>query len=477
MRLVFERPVGFLKRDSMLTLKKAQDWMQAKLLNAKGREDTIFTGISTDSRTLQKGDLYVAILGEKFNGHDFLKEAEMKGASAAIVSDSLVASNTTLPCLLVEDTVLALGFLARQYRAQFQIPIAAITGSCGKTSVKEMLARILSRRGPVLATRGNLNTEIGVPLSLLALNESHIAAVIEMGARKTGDIAYLMDIVKPTVSILTNAGVAHVEIFGSTEEIAKTKGEIFTHLAVNGIAIINQDDKYAQYWKGLLKNQQCITFGFSKEANIHCENVEFLPEGSRFEVKTPKGAINLVLKVAGKHNVENALCALSAALSMGASLDDIKQGLASFEPVAGRMQFKEGRRGIKIIDDTYNANPVSMRAALEVLSTYQGKKIFVMGDMLELGILSQDFHQNIGQAAKDLHIDLLLGIGNLTEFAVKAFGKGAKHFASKVDLLNTLATALPAESKEEITILVKGSRGMRMEEIVNALLKLENKSC
>jgi len=385
--------------------------MLKEIANLIGTEvvgiDTLCTGVAIDSRSISKGDLFVALKGERVDGHAFISEAEARGASGVLVSEAV---QTTLPVLQVSDTLKALGQFAKSYRNRFDIPIIAVTGSCGKTTVKEMSFRILSKAGSVLANKGNLNTEIGVPLTLLKLKPEHQMAVIEMGARQQGDIAYLMQLVSPTVSIITNAGVAHMEIFGSEQGIAKAKGEIYQYLKKDGIAVINADDQHAPYWRSLLQGQRVITFGLDAMTDVTSSHLIEEPTHSSFELVTDAGSIKICLPVPGKHNVMNALTAAAGAL--GISLEHIQAGLQSFVPVAGRLQNKVGLMGARIIDDSYNANPASVRAALTVLSQYPGQKICILGDMFELGPKTADLHYEMGVLAKQLKIDKLLCVGS-----------------------------------------------------------------
>lgn len=459
----------------MLSLKMNElaNWLDVKI-NCAANDQKI-TGVSTDSRTLEKGDLFVAIAGEHFDGHQFIKDAAAKGAVAALVSKKLDKtleaiskdSAISLPLIYVEDPLHALGEMARCYRQQFNIPLAAITGSCGKTSVKEMLASVLTTAGPALATRGNLNTEIGVPLTLLRLNSNHQTAVIEMGARKQGDIRYLMNIAMPTVTLITNAGVAHLEVFGSERGIAEAKGEIYAHLHPNGTAIINVDEPHAPYWKGLLKGQRLLTFGFDAKADISCTELEQTAMGSVFKLRTPKGEGKIHLSSPGKHSISNALAVVAVSLAMEIPIEKIKQGLEVFQPVSGRLQTKLGKNGIRVIDDSYNANPASVKAALAVLSAYSNNTVFVMGDMLELGNETAKLHQMMGEEAKRLGIKAMLGTGPLTTHAIQAFGSQARHFSDKKSLIQALDEIV---NTGDATILVKGSRGMKMEEVVQALI-------
>lgn len=440
----------------------------AKSMNADFNQklDCIIKDVKTDSRQVTKGTLFIAIPGARVDGHDFIREVEAKGAVGIVVSRPV---DTKLPTLLVSDTVHALGQFAKAYRNKFQLPIVAITGSCGKTTVKEMLSCILGEQGPVLFPQGNLNTEVGVPLTLLRLLPEHQYAIIEMGARQKGDIKYLMDLVRPSIAIITNAGVAHQEIFGSKEGIAKAKGEIFEYLQSSGTAIINADDEFSDYWRGLLKpEQRVLKFGIENSKNspnIFGKNITLESTVSHFELHTDIGAIEIYLNTPGLHMVQNAITAAAAARALDISLLKIKSGLEKFLPVAGRLQFKKGAAGVSIIDDTYNANPVSMRAALAVLAKLPGKQIFVMGDMVELGDSAEKLHDEVGSDAKNLGIHKMFGVGPLTALAVHAFGKNAMHFSNKKMLIE----ALKSEINSDTTILIKGSRFMRMEDVVLAL--------
>ncbi len=452
-----------------LTLSYAAKCMQAVL---KGKDSPI-QNVVVDSRHVTPGDLFIALPGAKVDGHDYLAEAAANGAIGAVVSRSV---STSLPTIHVANTVLALGQWAKQYRQRFQIPMVAITGSCGKTTVKEMLSCILAEQGEVLSTQGNMNTEVGVPLTLLRLQPKHEAAIIEMGARNIGDIQYLMNIAIPTVSLITNAGVAHLEIFGSEQGIAKAKGEIYEYLDPKGTVIINVDDPNNRYWQSLRKPQQSlITFGLENPANITATHVVLDPSYSEFTLVTEVGSIKVRLSILGLHSVQTALSAAAAASALGISLAHIKAGLESFSPVTGRLQLKKGSLGTNVIDDTYNANPVSVRAALAVLAKATGFKVFVMGDMFELGSNAAQLHVEIGEVAKKMGIDRLMGVGALTEGAVQAFGVGASHYADKIQLIK----ALRQEIDKDTTVLVKGSRGMRMEEVVSALTNdsKETNSC
>ena len=423
-------------------------------------------GISVDTRTLLKGELYVALKGERIDGHAFIKEAEAKGAVGIIASEKI---KTSLPTLIVPDTLVALGQLAKSHRDSFAIPIISVTGSCGKTSVKDMLYSILACAYPVLATQSNFNNEVGVPLTLLKLKPEHKAAVVEMGARKPQDIGYLMQLASPSVSILTNAGIAHVEIFGSEEAIAKAKGEIFEYLTPTGTAVINQDDKNADYWKSLLRGQKCITFGMQntddQKPDISCLAIQ-QDSGIQFELQTDIGTIPIHLSVLGKHNVMNALAAAAGARALGLSLESIQQGLAQFKSIPGRLENKIGIYGTQIIDDTYNANPTSVSAALAVLVQSPREKILILGDMKELGTKGPRLHYEVGVEAKQLGIEQVFCVGDLSAHTVEGYGAGAKHYSNKQNLIDDIKGCLEAKPT---TVLIKGSRSMEMEEVVRAL--------
>jgi UDP-N-acetylmuramoyl-tripeptide--D-alanyl-D-alanine ligase len=441
--------------------------MQALILNFFAKA---LNKIKTDSRAVMPGDLFVAIPGAKVDGHDYIAEAVSRGAVGAVISRPIEIS---LPTLLVPNTVLALGMAAIAYRAQFSLPIMALTGSCGKTTVKEMTAFILEEVGSTLFTSGNYNTEIGVPITLLQLQASHQRAVIELGARKKGDITYLMDLVKPNIALITNVGVAHLEAFGGSREIAIAKGEIFECLPENGIAIINNDDQEASYWKSLLKpTQTLITFGLDHEADVMTKNIRLEAAFSEFDCAIKGDIFKVRLPVAGRHNVQNAIAAIAAASAFGVPQSAMQQGLERFVTVSGRLQYKAGKNGAVLIDDTYNANPVSMRAALAVLSKQSRHKLFIMGDMVELGSETEKLHGEIGKDAKQQGVDELLAVGSLSKNAVLQFGMGAKHFQDKSSLVSYVLQAL----NDETTVLIKGSRSMRMEEIVQKLLAPEETS-
>jgi UDP-N-acetylmuramoyl-tripeptide--D-alanyl-D-alanine ligase len=457
----------------MMLLSQAAQALGAKLVG----QDARFSAVSTDSRSIAAGDLFVALQGENFDGYKFVSGAAQAGAVAAVVNAASFGGEAApCPLLLVEDTRLALGRLAAHWRAQFSIPVVGLTGSNGKTTVKEMLASILRAAAgsadAVLATEGNLNNDIGMPLTLLKLRAHHRYAVIEMGMNHPGEIDYLTHIARPDVAIINNAASAHLAGLGSLEAVALAKGEIFSGLADNGTAVINADDPYAGLWRELAKGHRVLRFGLDAEAEIGaCWDVT--EYGIKMEISTPQGVANVQLHVPGAHNARNALAATAAAVALDIPLFAIAAGLESFSGVAGRLQRKVAPGGAVVIDDTYNANPDSMRAALKVLAQQRGRRIFVMGDMGELGDDAARLHAEIGGEARRAGIEELLALGPLTAHAVNAFGPNARHFERIEDLLSALDSALSAGT----TVLVKGSRFMKMERVVRHCTKTEEACC
>lgn len=430
--------------------------------------DVLCESVGSDSRNINKNQLFVAIKGEHFDGNTYAAEAIKKGAAAALVSD---ANTQAKPAVLVKDTVLSLGDLAKYWCNKFTLPLVAITGSNGKTTVKEMLAAILDATklnslasGAVLVTQGNLNNHIGMPMTLLKMRKEHAFAVIEMGMNHEGEIRYLTNIAKPDVAVVNNAGTAHIGEVGSREGIARAKGEIFEGLSDNSIAVINIDDAFADYWISLNKSRKILTFGLDAKADVTAIYQE-IDGFSQVQLSTPSGSIAFKLNVLGKHNISNTLAASACAVALGIANADIARGLASFSAVKGRLQRKNGFNGAKLIDDTYNANPDSMKAAIDVLSAQKGSTIFVMGDMAELGKDSVAMHAEIGAYAKQKGIDQLLGFGEHAKHTVEAFGKHGEHF----DALEASIHAVRRAMKKDVTVLVKGSRFMQMERVVDAI--------
>ncbi|HKJ22662.1 MAG TPA: UDP-N-acetylmuramoyl-tripeptide--D-alanyl-D-alanine ligase, partial [Gammaproteobacteria bacterium] len=355
----------------------------ARAVNGRhlGAEASV-SGVGIDTRRLHEGELFVALPGEHHDGHGFVGQARDKGAAAAMVSEPV---QTDLPLVQVHDSRRGLAQLAGYWRGRFSIPVIAVTGSNGKTTVKEMTAAILRRRGQVLATEGNKNNDIGMPLTLLRLSPEHQYGVIEMGANHAGEIAGLCAVARPTVAVVTNAGPAHLEGFGSLEGVARAKGELFAGLEPSGIAVINADDAYYPLWRALADGRKCLSFGIERDAEVSAGQVRHSAEGTTFELRAGADSRTVTLRLAGLHNVRNALAAAAVSLAAGATLADIAGGLASVTPVYGRLCIKPGMNGARLIDDSYNANPSSLQAALEALADMPGEKVVVLGDMYELG--------------------------------------------------------------------------------------------
>jgi UDP-N-acetylmuramoyl-tripeptide--D-alanyl-D-alanine ligase len=444
------------------TLREAASIVGGELIG----EDRPYGCVCTDSRTLKPGALFVALRGPNFDGAAFVQAAAAQGAIGALVER---ATPGALPQVLVPNTLRALQELARNWRAAFTLPVVAVAGSNGKTTAKEMTAAILSRMGLCMATHGNLNNHIGVPVTLMRLEASHRSAVIEMGANAIGDVAALMRIAQPTVGLITNAGAEHLEGFGNLDGVAKGEGETVSCLGEEGTAIINADDAYAVYWRGISGAKRIVTFGVHTAADFTAKNIfQGIERGefaTRFTLICPLGERAIMLKAGGAHNIGNALAAAAAASAAGASLEDIALGLADFRAVAGRLQLKAGTRGSWIIDDSYNANPSSVRAAMEVLRALSGATWLVLGDMAELGESSQDSHAHIGSYARDCGIKRLFAMGPLSSRAVETFGSGGEWFADA----DSLTRRLQAELTPGVTVLIKGSRINRLERVVQAL--------
>ncbi|MEQ1880704.1 MAG: UDP-N-acetylmuramoyl-tripeptide--D-alanyl-D-alanine ligase [Burkholderiales bacterium] len=447
----------------MLDLTTAAQATGGRLIGA----NVVFERVTTDSRDIRAGDLFIGIRGDRFDGQLFGDQALAAGASALMVVDAESVKTPGARLVEVRDTRLALGALAAYWRRQFVIPVAAITGSNGKTTVKEMLAAILREAaGPtgVLATAGNLNNDIGMPLTLLRLRATHRYAVIEMGMNHLGEISYLSKIAAPTVALINNAGTAHIGELGSTQAIARAKGEIFERLDAAGVAVLNVDEPAAAFWRGLIGSRRTLEFGIANPAAVSAR-YELADSGSLITVQAPAGKFVTTLHVPGLHNVKNALAAATVALALGLPPAQIAAGLAQYRGVKGRLQTRRHRSGATIIDDTYNANPDSMKAAISVLVAYPGKKILVIGDMGELGADAESLHVMVGEFAKRSGIDVLLGLGELSAHCIRGFGTNGRHFSE----LNALVAALLPMLGREATVLVKGSRFMGMERVVEAL--------
>jgi UDP-N-acetylmuramoyl-tripeptide--D-alanyl-D-alanine ligase len=436
-------------------------------LIAQQQQNLIIEGVSTDTRSIQPNDLFLALKGPTFDGHKFVRQAEEKGAVALILSQQV---DTQLPYILVADTTLALGLLGAAVKAKVAPKTVGITGSSGKTTVKEMVAAILSRRGKVLATKGNFNNELGVPMTLLRLEQHHEFAVIEMGANHLGEIAYTTNLVKPDVATIVNAAAAHLEGFGSLLGVARAKSEIFKGLSEKkGLAIVNADSQFADYWLGKLKYNKVQTFSAEKPADVYAEDIILGLDGcAQFELVSPQGRIAISLSLPGEHNVSNALVATALALEVGATLQDVREGLRDMPHVAGRLHVKQLTNQVKILDDTYNANVGSVNAAIDLLSSFAGIKILVLGDMAELGEKARYYHEQVGEYAKQKGIDKLYTLGVLSQSASDVFVDQGRHF-SRLEQLVEFMNQQTLPQKCDISILVKGSRSARMELVVKAL--------
>jgi len=469
-----------------MMLSECASWVHGQLVG----EDVAVTSVSIDTRAIQPGQLYVAIKGENYDGNAFVPQAEQAGASAAIVHKGVTAN---VPHIVVDDTRLALAELAGAWRTKHAIPagrigslpiatlppslaVVGITGSNGKTTVKEMTAAILGvNGGRVLYTQGNLNNDIGVPLTLLKLNEQHQYAVIEMGANHPGEIAYTSRYAQVDVAVITNAGPAHLEGFGSIEGVAKSKGEIFQTLKPQGTAVINRDDVFCDYWQSVSAERNFITFGLSSNADVTARDVktEILQTtagaqfATHFEMLTSNGNVEINLRLAGSHNVINALAASAAAIALGIELNQIKQGLESLSPVKGRLQPQIGQLGNIVIDDTYNANAASLEAGLDVLINCPGQPWLIMGAFGEQGPNSEKIHHDIGKMIRAKGVLRLMAVGADAQYSVQAFGDGGSFFTTQNELIDALKSELTGNE----AVLIKGSRAQRMEHVVAALLE------
>ena len=436
-------------------LGKVAEWIGGRL--TRGGAHAAFRGISTDSRSLEPGNLFVALSGPRFDGREFLDDAIARGASAAIVERD---APDDFPCLVVEDARRALGQLGHAWRMRFGAPVIALTGSNGKTTVKECIAAILGQRGEALATRGNLNNEIGVPIMLCELNASQHAAVFEMGANHPGEIDYLTRLVVPDVGLVTNAAAAHLEGFGSIEGVAHAKGELFKALPENAIAVIAADEPWADLWRGFAGERRRLTFGRAADADIR------IVREQPFELAIGDRTERIDCPLPGAHNRTNAAAAAAAAHAAGIDTDAIVAGLAAVEPIGGRLRRCAGPNGSTVFDDSYNANPGSFAAAFAVLAEAAPRRWAVVGEMGELGDETESAHRDLGERALAAGIERLWAFGPSREVICRAFGPGAE----PVEDLDTLAASLPELMHGDIALLVKGSRSNRLERLVTALV-------
>jgi UDP-N-acetylmuramoyl-tripeptide--D-alanyl-D-alanine ligase len=458
----------------MMTLCQAQAWIPGARL--VGDPAVAISRVHTDTRTLAAGDLFVALKGERFDANDFLADARARGAAAAIAHRGLEAAG--LPGLEVPDTLAALGALAAGWRSRFDLPLVAVTGSNGKTTVTQMIASILRAAGVdrALATIGNLNNEIGLPLTLLRLRERHQLAVVELGMNHPGEIARLAAIARPTIGLVNNAQREHQEFMATVEAVARENGAVFAALPDNGTAVFPYGDAFTSLWNEMAHEgapRRCLSFGEQPNADIALGRAEWKHGAWEFEARTPLGEIRSTLRIAGRHNVVNALAAIACALACGVSVDKIAEGLAGFEPVKGRSRASElllaNGRAITVIDDSYNANPDSVRAAVDVLSGLPGPRLLVLGDMGEVGDRGPEFHAEVGAWAAERGIESLFALGDASVHATTAFtgagGAEARHFGD----IDALDAAVLAHLPRVASVLVKGSRFMRMERVVQAI--------
>lgn len=420
------------------------------------------TGAAIDSRKVEPGDLFIALEGEQVDGHDYISDARKAGASAAIVSR---LQDDPLPQLCVEDVVSAFGKLASYWCQQSQAKVIAITGSNGKTTLKEMIASILRGVGTVIATQGNLNNELGVPLTLFRLADDTHYAVVEMGANHPGEIANLVSIAKPAIAVINNVAPAHIEGFGSLEGVAKAKAEIFSQLDKGGIAVINADMAYVPLWQQQLQGKQVLSFAIDNDADIVAKDVQLNPTSSHFMVELDQVLHFVNLPLPGMHNVANALAAIAVCHALKISAEDIVRGLAQVQGAPHRLQLRTGPKSSKLIDDTYNANPGSYQQALKTLQGFSGQHWLVLGDFGELGSDSEQIHQRLGIEAKSFNIEHLLTIGEQSKYSSQSFGQNAQHFTD----MSALQTYLENELQEDVTCLIKGSRFMKLDKLADAL--------
>jgi len=445
-------------------LSALSECLNATLING----DALIQGVSTDTRNIHDGDLFIALKGERFDAHDFAAQAIDSGAVALVVDHPIALP---IPQLVVDDTRIALGLIGEYNRAFFTGTLIAVTGSSGKTTVKEMLATILSGVGETLFTQGNLNNDIGVPLTLLRLSAEHRYAVIEMGASGPNEIAYSASLSHPDIAMVNNAMGAHLEGFGSLKGVVEAKGEIYDGLTNQGVAIVNVDDPYAQRWLDRAKGKSILTFGLAAGADVRAQALYLQTNGCYgFDLMYQNESVAVRLNVLGRHNVCNALAAAAASLSAGLSLSQIASGLAKFSAVKGRMFSTQGVNGALVIDDSYNANPGSVCAAISMLSELKGERALVLGDMGELGADEVSLHQEVGQFAAQMGIEKLFAVGRLSQFTVEAYkqagGICAEHLGDKSELVSRLQH----EAHSAMVILVKGSRSAAMDQVVNCLV-------
>jgi len=430
-------------------------------------EDKVISSVSIDTRVLPKTALYVAIKGEQFDGHDFIKQAESVGAGALLVNEQV---NSSLPQIVVADTRLALAELAGAIKDKTAIKVCGVTGSNGKTTVKEMISAILAVKSSVLSTLGNLNNDIGVPLTLLRLTKEHEFAVIEMGANHADEIAYTSRYAKPDVVVITNVAAVHIEGFGCIDGVASAKAEIIESLSSDGVAILNADDDYFNLWRAIAGQRDCLSFGLNDIADVRAENIvntlqneQFI---STFNLVIDEETTSIKLALAGEHNIKNALAASAACIALGASVAQIKQGLEQLNPVKGRMQLQATKKGYRVVNDSYNANPASLQVALDAVHASAPKFWVALGEFGELGAESPEIHKEMGLQIKQAGVTRLFATGELTKYTVDSFGDGASYYVQQDEMI----AAIQKEIESDVVLLVKGSRSQKMEVVVNSLI-------
>ncbi len=461
----------------MMQLQQAWQWVhqrmpEARLVGADARTALELLRVHTDTRSLQEGDLFVALKGEAFDANSMLAQVRAQGARAAIAHGGLEAAG--LAGIEVRDTRLALGALAAGWRAQFALPLVAVTGSNGKTTVTQMLAAIFEAFAPaqVLATQGNLNNDIGLPQTLLRLRASDSIGVVELGMNHPGEIAYLADLARPTVALVNNAQREHLEFMHTVEAVAAENGAVLSALPEAGVAVFPADDLYSASWKALAGSRRCLSFGAGGAVSLVA--AQWCDNGWTLQAQTPLGALQGRLRIAGEHNLRNALAAAASAIAAGVPLGAIAQGWADFVPVAGRsraLSLQHAGRSITLVDDSYNANPDSVRAAIDVLAALPAPRLLVLGDMAEVGDQGPAFHAEAGSYAKACGIELLLALGPQSLHAVRSFGAGGQHYPDRAALTAALTAALPQLG----SVLVKGSRFMQMERVLASIGALQQK--
>lgn len=455
----------------MMTLNQALALIQPLIPHARlvGDGQTLVTRVHTDTRSLQAGDFFVALKGERFDANDFLAQAKDSGAAAALAHGGLAEAG--LAGIEVDDSLAALGALGAAWRAQFALPLIAVTGSNGKTTVTQMIAAILTAQvgDAALATRGNFNNDIGVPLTLLRLTPAHRLAVVELGMNHPGEIAQLAQMARPTVALVNNAQREHLEFMHTVQAVAEENGAVFAALAADGVAVFPAGEEFTALWQGLAQERSCLQFGAQAAgAPVHALAAQWAQGAWQVRIATPQGEFDARLQIAGRHNVRNALAATACALAAGVPLAAIAAGLNAFQPVTGRsraLSVAVQGRSITVVDDSYNANPDSMRAAIDVLAELPAPRWLVMGDMGEVGDQGPQFHAEAGAYARERGIERLLALGAQSTHAVAACGTAAQHFADMASLLVAVREGLPAVG----SLLIKGSRFMKMEQVVQAV--------